>query len=99
MAGNQAVGMAKVKIAVGILQEALGTLPLGSEMHTEILKAVSNITKHMDGGGVSPSEMIQQMSALAQKARAAPPAVPSLQGGAPPPGAGAPPSPAASMAA
>ena len=98
MAGNQAVGMAKVKIAVGILQEALGTLPLGSEMHTEILNAVSKITKHMDGGGVSPSEMIQQMSALAQKARAAPPAVPSL-GGAPPPGAGAPPSPAASMAA
>ena len=39
--GNALAAAAKMKSAVTLLQEALPALPMGSEIHTDILKAVS----------------------------------------------------------
>src|SRR5882724_245192 len=60
MGGSSAQGMTGVKTGVEALQKALPMLPMGSELHTAILKAITDISKHMDqnmGGG--PQAVIQ----------------------------------------
>lgn len=103
MAGNQQAGLEKVKIGLKALTESLPMLPLGSEVQSEIMKAVQSIGKHLaeGGGGGDPQALIQQLAMMARGAKTEPPAgfgalgggAPPPPGGAPPPGGGAPPPP------
>lgn len=99
MPGNQAQGMAAVKLAVEALQKALPALPMGSDLHTAVLNALTGVTKHMDDNGPQPggdqSDMIQQLVALARQGQSGSPlgAMMPPGGGAPPPGAAPPPPP------
>jgi len=104
MGGSSAQGMTGVKTGVEALQKALPMLPMGSELHTAILKAITDISKHMDqnmGGG--PQAVIQQLAQMARDQQQNPQrqAMMSMMSGggsaAPPApgggGGGAPPSP------
>ena len=103
MAGNQMQGFEKVMIGLKALNESLGSLPLGSEIHNAVMKAVGEVGKHLPQGGTGgdPMAQIQQLVQMARGAKADPMQAQALQGmmgggagGAPPPGAGgAPPMP------
>ena len=103
LAGSSTQGMAKVKLGLEALQAALPMIPMGSTLHTDVMKAVSSISKHLgegEAGGQGGGQQIQQLLELlrAAKLHGAPPQagmMPGAPGGAPPPppGAGAPPPP------
>jgi len=84
--------MAGVNAGLEALQKALPQLPMGSEIHTAVLKAIENISKHIEkaGGAKDPGAMIQQLLELARAAKTNPNAAAALPpggpGGAPPPG-------------
>lgn len=104
MAGNAAQGMAKVKVGLEALQAALPMLPMGGELHADVMKAVSSISKHLaEGGAGGGGDQIQQLLDMIRtaKTQGGPPAAPP-GGGAPPaipPGLGAPPPPPAMLGA
>jgi hypothetical protein len=95
--------MAGLKVGLEALQKALPQLPMGSEIHTSVLKAIADISKHMEKGGQGQgdsSAVIQQLVEAARMAKTQPnmaAMMPPPAGGAmpppPPPGAGAPPPP------
>ena len=95
-AGTHAQGMTQVKTALEMLQKALPGIPMGSDLHKEVMKAISGISKNMtgDSGG---GDVMQQLAQLARSAQADPAraaamrAVPPTPGGMP---AGMGPSPA-----
>lgn len=96
MMGNQAQGMAAVKVAMEALQKALPGIPMGSELHNEVLTALSKIGKHMQHPGGGGQDVIQQLVGMAREQHADPAkeqALAGMMGGGapPPPGAGAPP--------
>jgi len=97
--GSAQQGMAALTSAVELLQKALPQLPMGSKLHTAVLKAVSDIGKHMaeEGGAKDQSAIIQQLVDMARSAKvnpASPAALPGAGGGPPPmmesPGGGPP---------
>jgi hypothetical protein len=49
-AGTQAGALVKMQHAITLLQQALGELPIGSDMHKAALKAVTDLAKHAGGG-------------------------------------------------
>lgn len=73
MAGSAAQGMTAVKVALEALQKALPSLPLGSDIHGAALKAVTELSKHMnqDAGGGSGA-MVQQLVQMARQAKEQP---------------------------
>lgn len=94
-AGNAMAALGKVKVAIQALQDALPSIPMGSALHTEVLSAAKNLSKHLDteeqSGGVpiqSLMQMMQQakqsapMAALGRMSSGTPPASPALS---PPP--------------
>jgi len=103
MAGSAQQGMTAVKLAVEALQKALPALPMGSPLHGAVVKAVADISKHMEGmggQGADQGAMIQQLMQLARSAQQQPQQNAMMQafppggaggagGGAPPPGPGA----------
>jgi hypothetical protein len=98
MHADSASGVAAVKSALELLQKSLGSIPLGSEIHASVLKAVTDISKHMGnlGQDAGPQDQMQQLIAAARSAQQggeSPLAgmMPGGAGGPPPPGAGAPP--------
>ena len=103
LAGSAAQGMAKVKLGLEALQAALPMIPMGSELHTDLMKAVSSITKHLGdkGGEGGGGQQIQQLLEMLRNAKmqGAPPQAGMMPGGPggapPPPGPGAPPPPPA----
>ncbi len=108
MAGNAAQGMAKVKVGLEALQAALPMIPMGSELHADVMKAVSSIAKHLSqGADQGGGAQIQQLLDLIRtaKTQGGPPvapgggASPPGGGGMPPPGMGAPPPPPAMLGA
>ena len=64
-------GVAGVKASLELLQKSLATLPLGSDLHASVLKAVTDISKHIGGMSqdVSPQDQIQQLVAAARAAQ------------------------------
>jgi hypothetical protein len=72
MAGAASQGVAGVKTALELLQKALGTVPMGSELHMSVLKAVTDISKHMADLPQQPGqqEIVQQLAQLARQAQA-----------------------------
>ena len=99
MPGAASHGMEKLKLGLKTLQEALPQLPMGSEIHTAVLKAVADVGKHLEkegGMGAPPGANIQQLLEMLRSAKqsgAVPPQMPGPAGGAPPPMGGAPPPP------
>src|ERR1700757_4870299 len=81
-------GMNAVKVGMEALQKALPQLPLGSDIHTAVLKALESIGKHLDKGGAGQgdsSAQIQQRGEMMRSARRTPPpAMPPGGGDAPP---------------
>lgn len=58
-----------VKMALEALQKSLPGLPMGSELHSAVLKAITDISKNMakgDGQG-DQSAMIQQLAQMARQ--------------------------------
>ena len=97
MAGHQQGAMQKLNVALKSLQSSLDGIPIGSELHNEIITAIQKIGKHLPQGGQGgdPNAMIQELAGLAKGARQNP-NMAALQGMMPPgggAGGGAPPSP------
>ena len=95
MKGAVAGGAEKLKLGLKALQEALPLLPMGSSIHTAVLKALTDIGKAVEkegGGKGDPGAMIQQLVEMARNAKqsgAPAPQMPGAGGAPPPPGMGA----------
>ena len=95
MQGAVAGGAEKLKLGLKALQEALPSLPMGSSIHTAVLKALTDIGKAVEkegGGKGDPGAMIQQLVEMARNAKqsgAPAPQMPGAGGAPPPPGMGA----------
>ena len=95
MKGAVAGGAEKLKLGLKALQEALPSLPMGSSIHTAVLKALTDIGKAVEkegGGKGDPGAMIQQLVEMARNAKqsgAPAPQMPGAGGTPPPPGMGA----------
>ena len=59
--------MSKVKLGLEALQTALPTLPMGSQLHNAVLKAIGDISKHMQESPNDSSAVIQQLVQLARQ--------------------------------
>lgn len=66
MMGAGAQALSQLRLGVEALQKSLVGLPMGSELHTAVLKAVTDISKRMESGG---GDNAGQMQALVQRAR------------------------------
>lgn len=97
MAGHQNAAMQKLMVALKALQDCLSGIPIGSELHNEVISAIQKIGKHLPQGGAGgdPMAQVQELAALARGARQQPGQMQHLQGmmggGAPPPPAAPPP--------
>ena len=93
--GGAAGGAEKLKLGLNALREALPALPMGSSIHTAVLKALTDIGKAVEkegGGKGDPGAMIQQLVEMARNAKqsgAPAPQMPGAGGAPPPPGMGA----------
>jgi hypothetical protein len=56
--GNMAQGIMQVKTAVDMLQGALPNLAAGSQQHRDVIKAISNLSRHLPQG--APTAGVQQ---------------------------------------
>ena len=89
MAGQAAQGMTGVKLALEVLQKALPGLQMGSELHSAVMKSITDLSKHVAQGADDQSGMMQQLAMLARAAQTDPArmaAMRSMGGGAPPMG-------------
>jgi len=98
MLGQGASAMSEVRNALVALQKALPMIPMGSDLHKAVLKAVGDIGKHLDPAdkeankGIDIQTLLQQAKAQSQAAPQA--ALLKAMGGgaaAPPPAGAAPP--------
>jgi hypothetical protein len=64
MMGAAAHGMAAVRTAVEALQKALPGLPMGSELHTAVLKSITDLSRRLEGGGdhAAQTQVMSQMA-------------------------------------
>ncbi len=69
--GNMAAGISAVRNGVQMLQKALDVIPVGSELHADVLKALTNLSKHMEAGQSATPALDQQQMLMAAKAAAA----------------------------
>jgi hypothetical protein len=71
--GNIQQAMTKVTAAIKMLEEALPMVPMGNDLHTEILNSAKALSKHLKEGEGSPALMsssVQNM--LKNNSQAAP---------------------------
>jgi hypothetical protein len=70
--GAQAGAMRKIGLALASIQEAMTSLPIGSELHTSVLKAVRDLSRHFgqdaQQAGPQQTDLQDQMRMLAQRA-------------------------------
>ena len=88
LAGNAQSGMTGVKVGLEALQKALPQIPMGSKLHTAVLKAVADIGKKLNeegGGGGDKAGAIQQLIEAMRNAKTNPNAQAALPQGGPPP--------------
>ena len=95
MAGNMQQGMTAVKLGLEALQKSLPQIPMGSKLHTAVLKAVADIGKNLqdEGGGGDKAAQVQQLIEMMRNAKTNPNAQAAMPQGAPPPQAPAMPAP------
>ena len=72
MGGNEQQAKAAIGVALSALEKAVAGIPMGSELHTAVHKAIVEISKRLGESTPSASEKIQQMTQLAQQARQQP---------------------------
>jgi len=65
--GNALAAASKVKSAVTLLQEALPAIPMGSDVHNDVLKAVGMLAKHAENQPATDQSQITQLMALIQR--------------------------------
>ena len=70
--GNAAAAMQKIQSAAKLINEAIGSVPMGSEFHTKILKLATDLNKLMadvpQNPGVQATGLVQQARNVAQQA-------------------------------
>ena len=101
MQGSKQSGVAAVSTAIKALQEALPSLAMGSDIHKAVLKAVTDLAKHLESAHQpDQNAIIQQLSTMAKGASMAPGAAspfanaaPMIGGGGAMGGGGPPPPP------
>ena len=95
MAGNMQQGMTAVKLGLEALQKSLPQIPMGSKLHTAVLKAVADIGKNLQDevGGGDKAAQVQQLIEMMRNAKTNPNAQAAMPQGAPPPQAPAMPAP------
>ncbi len=103
LAGAANQGIAKVKVGLEALQAALPMLPMGGEIHSDVMQCVAKLTKHLKsqgqegpGGGGGIQQLLEMLRNA--KTQGAPNPMAAMMpggapGGPPPGGAGAPPPP------
>jgi hypothetical protein len=62
--GNGAAALTLIHTAVEALQKSLVGLPMGTELHTKVLKAIVDLSKGMDNGGGDSASQIQALAAM-----------------------------------
>jgi uncharacterized phage infection (PIP) family protein YhgE len=65
--GNALAAFSKVKSAVTLLQEALPAIPMGSDFHNDILKALGIVAKHAQSQQGTDQSQITNLMGLIQK--------------------------------
>lgn len=71
--GNTQAALTKIRNALQMLEQALPEIPMGMPMHTDVLKAVQNLSKHLAEGAESKGLDIQSLiQATKQSAQSAP---------------------------
>jgi len=66
--GNSIAALSKLKAGLGMIQEALPALPMGSELHSAVLSAVEKISKVMPEAGTGGTQdQIAQLVAMIHK--------------------------------
>ena len=70
--GAAGQGLSQVKTGLEMLQKALPGLPMGDPIHTAVLKAVAEISKHMSQGADDQGDKIQQLVQAARTAQSNP---------------------------
>lgn len=63
-AGQQ--GLTLVRTGIEALQKALQGLPMGSELHTAVLKAITDLTRRMGEGQQDHAAQIQALTGMAR---------------------------------
>jgi hypothetical protein len=96
MPGAGAQALTGVKLALEALQKSLPGIPMGSDIHTAVLKAITEISKHLDKAGQDGDQasMIQQLAQMARGQQQAPPQAAAMQRMFPGAGGGQPQPPA-----
>lgn len=72
MAGATSQALAGVRVGVEALQKAMTQIPMGSELHTALLKAIGDISKHVGEAQADPGATMQTLSNMARSQAAAP---------------------------
>lgn len=94
MLGSGAQSLTLVHTGLEALQKSLVGLPMGSKVHTAVLKAVTDISKSMDNEGGDKSSQLQALAAMSRDMQSNPqaaamqkmfPQAPGAAGGAPQP--------------
>jgi hypothetical protein len=107
MAGAASNALSSVKIGLEALQKALTQVPMGSDLHTALLKAIGDVAKHVGDAEADHGSTMQSLANMAKSKAQAPNqqalaklmGQPGGAGGGPPPpmppggGGGAPPPP------
>ncbi len=77
--GNAAAALPKVKNAIEMLQQAMTGVPLGTPLHSAILKAISDISKHLDKHDGNQGLQVQDLVQLARQVNTQSPQAQALQ--------------------
>ena len=69
MAGSAQQGLTGVKVGLEALQKALPMLPMGSELHSKVMKAISSISEHLAEGAGQGGNQIQALMEMMRNAK------------------------------
>lgn len=90
--GNQAAATLDIQNGLKMLQRALPNIPMGTPLHTDVLKAVGSIAKHMGEAAGEQGLHAQSMMQMIRQQQAQAPQLAAMRamGGGPTNPAGAP---------
>lgn len=65
--GNTAQALSLVRNGLEMFQKALPMIPMGSPLHTDILKATSSVSKHMEQSAMNKGVDVQSLLQMARQ--------------------------------
>jgi hypothetical protein len=65
--GNQVAAHAAVHAGIEAFQKALPQIPMGSELHTELLTTIKKLSSLLSDSSPDPAQQIQQLVQLARQ--------------------------------